>query len=150
MLNLNIEFYTIWNYRKSAIPIIFKDDLQENLKRDLDFTFSCLLKHPKSYWVWNHRLWVLESLNSQQFWSKELENVGKMLDLDVRNFHGWNYRRSLLQKLPDHPLIKEWEYSTTKIFQNFSNFSAWHYRAWLLSRIFKNDIQVILKGKHFI
>jgi geranylgeranyl transferase type-2 subunit alpha len=140
-----LEFYTIWNYRKRAIPVIFKDKLTDRLEKELEFTFSCLLQHPKSYWVWNHRLWVLEYLNSSVFWYKELDNVGKMLDLDVRNFHGWNYRRSLLQKLPDHPLTKEWEYSTTKIHQNFSNFSAWHYRSWLLSKLYRNDTAVILK-----
>ena len=84
------------------------------------------------------------------FWSKELENVGKMLDLDIRNFHGWNYRRCLLEKLPNHPLIKEWEYSTTKIYQNFSNFSAWHYRSWLLSKLYKNDSKIVYNGIKFL
>jgi geranylgeranyl transferase type-2 subunit alpha len=145
LLQLNLEFYTIWNYRKNAIPILFKDELTDRLEKELVFTFSCLLKSPKSYWVWHHRLWVLETLDSSVFWYKELEIVGQMLDFDVRNFHGWNYRRTLLDKIPDHPLQKEWEYSTTKIHQNFSNFSAWHYRSWLLSKLYRNDIPVIVK-----
>ena len=145
ILNINLEFYTVWNYRKNAIPVIFKEELMDKFKEELNFTFSCLLKNPKSYWVWNHRRWILEYLNSIEFWEKELKNVGKMLDMDVRNFHAWDYRRFILQKLPDYPLIKEWEYSTSKICQNFSNFSAWHYRSTLLTKCFQRQ-DIVLKG----
>ncbi|KAI9140482.1 hypothetical protein BKA69DRAFT_1175801 [Paraphysoderma sedebokerense] len=144
---------------------------------------------PKSYWVWNHRMWCLEKMAAiirdqssheskpssssedtetlsrppslSKLWQGELHLVNKFLDLDTRNFHAWDYRRYVVSQLHSssvptdtakipptfqpfsessviyvHPLLKaEFEYTMTKISQNFSNFSAWHYRSKLLPRI---------------
>ncbi|KAG8703988.1 Rab geranylgeranyltransferase [Ceratobasidium sp. 394] len=54
-----------------------------------------------------------------------------MLDRDSRNFHAWNYRRYVLACMPEsdrRPPRSELAYTTRKIEQNFSNFSAWHQR----------------------
>ena len=89
LLNRNLEFYTIWNYRRELITkLIPKDQLDIELTKELDFTLSCLKQHPKSYWVWNHRRWALESCRTSN-WLQELQIVGKMLDLDVRNCNTW-------------------------------------------------------------
>ncbi len=140
MLILNLEFYTIWNYRRQILEFLISDQHSKSsaeslLYGDLKFTMECLLKHPKSYWVWNHRSWCLEKL-SQKDWIPELGLVSKMLDLDIRNFHGWDYRRSVVSRVPSQTLDKEWAYSTQKIHQNFSNYSAWHYRSKLLEKAF--------------
>ncbi|KAI5304552.1 Rab geranylgeranyltransferase, partial [Ascosphaera pollenicola] len=112
-------------------------------------------KSPKCYWIWNHRVWLLEQTTrylalstSLDFWKQELALVGKMLSLDNRNFHGWGYRRKVVaevERLVDSverdritseeetgekaSLAKEeLDYTTKMIGTNLSNFSAWHSR----------------------
>ncbi len=65
--------------------------------------------------------------------------MGKMLALDSRNFHGWGYRRTVveaIERLGDISMAeKEFEYTTKMIKTNLSNFSAWHYRSQLIPRL---------------
>lgn len=58
--------------------------------------------------------------------------------------HGWNYRRYVVKKLKaiatneqeEAAIIKnEYNFTTKKIYDNFSNFSAWHQRSKLLPSI---------------
>ncbi|CDU25748.1 related to Rab geranylgeranyltransferase alpha subunit [Sporisorium scitamineum] len=83
---------------------------QQLLEDDLMLTEHALRAHPKVYWIWNHRMWCLtqyptpsasssSSSASTWVWERELKLVEKMLDLDPRNFHGWNCRRAILQHL---------------------------------------------------
>ena len=68
-----------------------------------------------------------------------------MLSLDSRNFHGWGYRRIIVQALESKKLDfqtksetmtePEFQYSTKMIESNLSNFSAWHYRSKLIPRL---------------
>ena len=62
-----------------------------------------------------------------------------MLGLDSRNFHGWGYRREVVQELErlssSSMVEKEFEYTTKMIQSNLSNFSAWHYRSQLIPRL---------------
>ena len=66
-----------------------------------------------------------------------------LLDLDIRNFHGWQYRRFVVSQIelgqrPEQQLatdLKEFEYTTLKILGNISNFSAWHNRSQLIPKI---------------
>lgn len=69
--------------------------------------------------------------------------MGKMLSLDSRNFHGWGYRRFVvesLEKLDDETgtismTQSEFDYAKKMIGTNLSNFSAWHYRTKLIQRL---------------
>lgn len=98
---------------------------QQLLEDDLALTEHALRAHPKVYWIWNHRMWCLtqyptatsssapassssssSSTNADAdtdaatwLWERELKLVEKMLDLDARNFHGWNCRRTIIQHL---------------------------------------------------
>ena len=72
---------------------------QELLQDDLSLTEHALRAHPKVYWIWNHRMWCLTQSSSEHVWQRELRLVEKMLDLDPRNFHGWNCRRAIVQHL---------------------------------------------------
>ena len=66
-----------------------------------------------------------------------------------KKVHGWDYRRIILPKVNSRTDKDEWAYSKDKIYQNFSNFSAWHYRSKLLDRVFtdeKEKLDVISAG----
>jgi hypothetical protein len=79
LLDLNPEFYTIWNYRRNILvnglipnsyvffPMIDEtdggrspDEVVGLLRNELRLTMAYLQIHPKVYWIWNHRKWCLE------------------------------------------------------------------------------------------
>lgn len=145
------------------------DHIQRLIQEDLGFLVPLLQKNPKCYWIWNHRLWLLqqatERLNSavsRKFWETELGLVGKMLNRDGRNFHGWGYRRAVvdaLESIPDEPsesTVKEHsksmtqdelEYTMKMIGTNLSNFSAWHNRSKLILKILDESAADEVKRK---
>ncbi|KAK9703255.1 Rab geranylgeranyltransferase, variant 2 [Basidiobolus ranarum] len=143
MVKTNPEAYTAWNYRRDILQADFaqlsETEVQEICTNELHLIEEVFRINPKSYWIWNHRSWVLHNM-PQPNWRRELLLVVKMLDLDPRNFHGWSYRRSVvseLRRLPSEEDIDriEFDYTTSKINQSFSNGSAWHYRSKLLPSI---------------
>ncbi|KAK3052115.1 Rab geranylgeranyltransferase [Extremus antarcticus] len=116
------------------------------ISEDLSSLLPLLKQYPKCYWIWNHRSWLLTKATTHlpaasaiKFWQGELALVGKMLALDSRNFHGWGYRRTVveaIERLGDISMAeKEFEYTTKMIKTNLSNFSAWHYRSQLIPRL---------------
>lgn len=162
LLALNPEFYTIWNYRREILIELFKQGLLDTkitLENDLKLVMSQLKLYPKCYWIWNHRIWCLFKLQeiNQANWEFELMIVSKLLELDSRNFHGWHYRRFIVENIETNSKklsgnsnesdkgllelfeinIKEFKYTTTKINKNISNFSAWHNRSKLIPKIFE-------------
>ena len=143
VLLINPEYYSLWNRKRILIMEMNfnNDELIIYGKNELKMLDMLLTKSPKSYWLWNHRRWLLESfLKDPTLWIKELAAVNHMLDLDARNFHGWDYRRYILQQAPhiSSPL-EEFQYTQSKIQQNFSNYSAWHYRSKLLPIVFPGN-----------
>ncbi|WVQ73480.1 hypothetical protein IAR50_003052 [Cryptococcus sp. DSM 104548] len=153
LLDLNPEFYTIWNYRRNILLALFSsstpEDIVAYLAHDLRLTTSYLLVHPKVYWIWTHRKWCLQSVPAgpgesqewrKKFWDGEIKLVENMLEADARNFHAWGYRQYVLSSLPTRrPLSDELRYTQSKIESNFSNFSAWHYRTKTLAAMWKEE-----------
>lgn len=165
LLRKNPEYYTIWNIRRTIFENEFSKltnevevgQLTEDSKHsqildiinlDLHFLFPLLLQYPKCYWIWNHRVWLLQQATAylrpeqaRSLWEEELKLVAKMLTRDSRNFHGWGYRRSVIASLEDANLggqsltREEYDYTTKMIRQNLSNFSAWHNRTQLILRM---------------
>lgn len=138
LLQLNPEFNAIWNYRRDIMGAI-KDQLTLKFwDEELLLTMMLLKGYPKVYWIWNHRLWCLENYPSSDArkWQTELLMVGKVLDKDARNFHGWHYRRIVIQnleKVTGQSLnTEQFDFTTKKVNENISNFSAWHQRATLI------------------
>lgn len=116
------------------------------VKEDLQFLIPLIKQYPKCYWIWNHRSWLLaiatQHLPTQtalQLWQGELALDSKMLALDSRNFHAWDYRRKIvgeLERLGNKSMVEaEFEYTTKMIQSNLSNFSAWHNRSQLIPRL---------------
>lgn len=138
MIELNPDFYTLWNFRKEIVlDMIAKAPAERSalLNTELDLSFKALLKNPKCYSAWHHRLWVLD-IDAEPV-EREMQLCTKMLGMDARNFHCWNYRRAVADRAHATPQ-SEFEFTTTKINENFSNYSAWHYRTVLIPRIYSH------------
>ncbi|KAJ3361937.1 Rab geranylgeranyltransferase [Allomyces javanicus] len=145
LLGDNTEYYTIWNYRRELLAVV-PDDKVAALQQELVWLTRTILPcNPKSYWIWNHRRWTLETLAGilvakqdaiVALWRGEMKLVDRFLDLDPRNFHAWDYRRYVVAQLRpyDARLAEaEFQFTSTKVAQNFSNFSAWHQRSKLFA-----------------
>ncbi|KAK6640964.1 hypothetical protein RUM44_012663 [Polyplax serrata] len=138
LLTENPDIITLWNYRREILlEMKLELDLesyQQLLEKDLYLTEQCLRVNPKSYGSWHHRIWILDNLPEPD-WSREMKLCTKYLQLDERNFHCWDYRRTiaLRSQVPD---LSEYEFTLEKIEANFSNYSAWHLRSKLLPKIF--------------
>ncbi|GAB1610385.1 geranylgeranyl transferase type-2 subunit alpha-like, partial [Argonauta hians] len=155
VLLVNPDFYTLWNFRKEIL-LSFKehrpeDELQRLYEEEMSFTEACLKVNPKSYGCWDHRIFIQNNVPRPN-WSRELELCNKFLEYDERNFHCWDYRRFVVQQSantttttnttntntaaqPCITLQDEFDFTTTKISSNFSNYSSWHYRSKLLPQL---------------
>ncbi|KAF9102590.1 hypothetical protein BGX27_010936 [Mortierella sp. AM989] len=155
LLRKSPDYYSVWNVRRTILKEGFLDNSDDETANkiytnELEFVQENLKLNPKSYWMWNHRRWCLEHM-SQPRWDKELDMVSKFLEQDARNFHGWDYRRYIIRQLdikdqasPDKiaaRALSEFDFTTTKISQNFSNYSAWHNRSTLLGKLAKDMIE---------
>jgi len=151
VLQSNPDISTLWNFRKETLlhniqPELAAAEKKENsegdsektntidkdslLDKELDLTQQCLMANPKSYGSWHHRTWVLEHMD-QPDWNRELNLCQRYLKLDERNFHCWDYRKWVASKAGVPP-CSELDFTREKIDENFSNYSAWHYRSKLL------------------
>ncbi|XP_011051699.1 PREDICTED: geranylgeranyl transferase type-2 subunit alpha isoform X2 [Acromyrmex echinatior] len=136
MLLNNSDIYTLWNIRREFFENNEwnEEDYKQLLENEMSLTEQCLRDNPKSYSVWHQRCWVMERM-SEPDWKKELSLCAKCLNIDERNFHCWDYREFVVQKAGISN-EEEFEFSTTKILNNFSNYSSWHYRSRILTKMF--------------
>ena len=168
ILELNPEFYTLWNFRKEILLQMFAAAAEASQRQalnaeELRLTLTAIKRQPKSYAAWYHRKWVVckarEAASSSAALAAascdmvhELALCTKFLELDERNFHCWAYRRYVCDCLredaaaagagegggtgaaADSPgsVAAEFAFATSKLNQNFSNYSAFHHRTTLL------------------
>ena len=155
LLDLNPEFNAVWNYRRNIFNHLFAGnvlDRCEALNTDLLVAMEMMKRFPKCYWIWNHRRWCLETLDETKNadWNRELAIVLKVLMMDSRNFHGWQYRRYVVSHLEQEARskephsgteleisLREFQYTTETINKSTANFSAWHNRTKLIAKILK-------------
>ncbi|KAK6360148.1 Rab geranylgeranyltransferase [Orbilia blumenaviensis] len=186
LLEQNPEFNTIWNFRRRIVLHLLtspeevaqsegteeekeEKEKEENklslLSSELTFLLPLLQKFPKCYWIWNYRLFILQTASEKlslvtalKLWKAEMGLVNKMLSRDSRNFHGWGYRRYLVQSIEklqeqqrseekeekssgkdddeEESLVEqEFAYTTAMYGKDLSNFSAWHNRSKLIPRM---------------
>ncbi|KRX09792.1 hypothetical protein PPERSA_02664 [Pseudocohnilembus persalinus] len=152
MVELCPEIPHVYNFRRELLLKLFENKLKNELEqqyqlvcKEIMMTMVLLKKRPKCYAIWSHRQWlVLKAYEIEELIEKEtgekkkprmveqdLQICSKMLQMDERNFHAWNYRIWLVRDvLKYNPKLieKELEYLKQKIEDNFSNFSAFHFR----------------------
>ena len=172
---LSPDYTTLWNYRREILTYLFENDFKDDCEKrlqtindELMFLLKALKASPKSYTLWFQRQWaILKGLVFEHDLSKkeqskilmmELGLCTKMLSMDERNFHCWNYRlwviETLLDELAKRVKINspetspediwlnyqkkvvedETKYAFGLINKNFSNYSAWHFRAKLMPK----------------
>jgi len=141
VLGQNGDFYTLWNYRRTILLEMLKEMTEEEkektLQSELKFVEQIIPKYHKSYCVWEHRKWL--TLGQKECnWRRELELCAKLLSVDARNFHCWNYRGFVLKHSNAEPSV-EIEFLTKKIQENFSNYSSWHRRTSTILEMHKNN-----------
>ncbi|GJN23987.1 hypothetical protein PR202_gb11691 [Eleusine coracana subsp. coracana] len=139
LLEINPEAYTAWNYRKLAFQHNFSElsepeAIKSAVDDELIVVEIALRQNPKSYGAWYHRKWLLNQKLAPVDFKREFGLLDKLLKADARNFHGWNYRR-FLARFMGVPDEEELKYTMDKISDNFSNYSAWHNRSILLSKL---------------
>ncbi|CAJ0960323.1 unnamed protein product, partial [Mesorhabditis belari] len=143
VLAKNPDIYTFWNIRREVLiyleakinkecPEQSVDKISRLLDDELGLTRLCLESNPKSYSAWHHRGWALARHPKPNF-EADLKLCEKALQMDCRNFHCWDHRR-YVASLVKLSMDEELEFSNRMISQNFSNFSAWHYRGTLFLR----------------
>lgn len=141
LLLINPDHYHAWNRRKEAL---LKTDpsLASLIVNELEFSVEALKLNPKSYPSWYHRRWLLGTVQpeiARAIAPNELRLCSKLLQLDARNFHCWNYRAFLCDELLRRSCEEELVFSKEMIGSNFSNYSAWHRRAVVISRLDPNS-----------
>ncbi|KAG0297433.1 Rab geranylgeranyltransferase [Dissophora globulifera] len=123
LLGRSPDYYTIWNVRRAILQGGLlegaeAEEADQMYSNELMIVQENLELNPKSYFMWNHRL------------------------------RGWDYRRYIIRqmdlqdKVSSEKILErvqsEFDYTTTKISQNFSDSSAWHNRSTLLGKLAVN------------
>ena len=147
------DYPTLWSIRKILIeqylPTIKDEEAMEFIIKEIKSILPIMMKNPKSYLLWYHRIWCLEKCIEIEIKKEipleksvligEIGLCNKFFKKDDRNFHCWNYRVKLLslisiyfQKEFPKFVEEELKFTLEKITLNFSNFSAWLYRSKLI------------------
>ena len=144
ILQVNPDYYTLWNDRRQMIP---KD---HDFVNELKWLIQIISVQPKSYWAWHHRLWCLSKVDLDKVWQKEMELINMYLTKDCRNFHVWDYRKRILANRHgdfwknSHVLMEELKFTLLKITDNFSNYSAWHWRSKVLQALKTLNLDIVI------
>ena len=131
VLMANPDLNTLWNIRKECLAVVAGSEAVW-WKKELELTQQCLMTNPKSYGAWHHRWFCLDQAGEAADWEREVGLCDRFLQADERNFHCWDYRQVVAVRA-GRGEEAELEFSREKINENFSNYSAWHYRSKLLT-----------------
>ena len=113
----------------------------QDLMAELKFNTAIIKRDYKCYAAWTHRRWIMDHLSPKlrlKVLSEENAKLEELLRADERNFHTWGYRRwvvTQLEELGAYTAERDLAFAEAKIMQNFSNYSAWHNRAVVTSRM---------------
>ena len=104
------DFSTLWTIRKKMIEQHIQelkdDEIVDYLVKEIKAIFPIMMKNPKSYLLWYHRVWCVVkcieieikkgTLLEKSVLIDEIGLCNKFFLKDDRNFHCWNYRVKIL------------------------------------------------------
>ena len=159
-LQRNPKAYGAWFHRKWILQK-FKPSLSI-LEEELGLTTTFLMADERNFHCWNYRRFVVACLGGSWDGAWIVTTLLTDAGVDANNNNNNNNNRSLMGQqvvgpppptasssplpptlnnntnnnskisIPAHLVASEFEFTTSKITQNFSNFSAFHYRSQLL------------------
>ena len=95
--------------------------------------WNCALE-PSRYFS----IYVCSLASSHDAWRVAVQTksiwIHCFVQTDDRNFHCWDHRRAVCE-LAGVTSDAEWQYTTEKINENFSNYSTYHYRSKLMTKV---------------
>jgi geranylgeranyl transferase type-2 subunit alpha len=131
-LQRNPKAYGAWMHRKWILR--YRKPASEVLQNELVLCATFLQADERNFHCWNYRRFVVACLAGS--WSgawKKPPAMGTQLANTTSS------TESSSQHIPLALLQFEWEFTHSKIQDNFSNFSAFHYRSQLLPLIVKEQ-----------
>ena len=134
-LKQNPKAYGAWFHRKWILQK-FRPSATI-LEEELGLTSTFLKADERNFHCWNYRRFVVACLGNS--WDGEWTVVGLQQDgesnkplMGQQVVEPSKQVSSCKLTIPAHLIASEFEFTTDKITQNFSNFSAFHYRSQLL------------------
>ena len=136
-LQNNPKAYGAWFHRKWCMTTLLTPDASSQvLPQELALTEKFLQRDERNFHCWNYRRFVVGLMlggRANGAWSQGPP-------MGAQHAHG-----STTLPVPNDPdavLQAEWDFTTRKIHDNFSNFSAFHYRSKLL-RAETNELDIV-------
>jgi geranylgeranyl transferase type-2 subunit alpha len=129
-----------------CLPMEF-EEIQNHVRNLIFLVFYFHSNWSSSDSAWSHRAWIVNRFEVDR--DAELALCRDFLKADQRNFHCWAYRRFVsAAAVPVPPHVndsgeeiivnvaqEEFDYSTEKIAENFSNYSSFHHRSVYLRQL---------------
>ncbi|KAG0305849.1 hypothetical protein BGZ98_003462 [Dissophora globulifera] len=142
-LKLNPKSYFMWNHRRWCLEHMSNPRWDKELAMVSKF-LELDARNCKSSIPFEEA----NAINACKMMSSESQHWMAwihVLNIVIDCFHGWDYRRYIIRQLDLQDKVSsdkileraqsEFDYTTTKISQNFSNYSAWHNRSTLLGKL---------------
>lgn len=115
------------------------------LNEELEFIKEITLETPKNYQLWQHRQIIVEKINMEDVFLRDLEDTKVQLSLDAKNIHCWQYRQWIIRRSNDQKYFidSELKYTDMLLNEDVYNNSAWNHRYFLIktSEKFCSDLK---------
>lgn len=134
------EYLTAWNIRREGICSNDADVVLE-----LKFLNLLVKNKPNSIEIFNYRRWIVQHYNQNSSNKINLNEEFKFCTLasekHKQNYYSWAYRLWLIDNCSVHNddvLLDELKFTSSWIKSHVSDYSAFHYRQFILKRLTEN------------
>jgi len=123
MIQLNSTNYMAWYHRRQCL-----DNLDCDLKKELNWLDEIGVANQKNYQIWHHRKVIIELLNDP---SHEKPFLNKVFAEEPKNFHAWCHRIWVIRKFK--LFDGELDYIEKMLDSDVRNNSVWNYRFFIFT-----------------